>query len=211
MESAPAIQPVSELSALAPDHGKRLLIEAALRLAARNGASLSALGLRELAREADLNANTFYRHFKDLEDLCRAVAQEISVQLMAGLQDARRKAARHADATTGSVQYFIEYVRKNPEAFSVGLRELHSAHSPMRPILQQVLAHIAQESVEQITELDLVPGVDRGTLLQATTAITYYMFYRALDIIERPEQRKAIAEQMVWHIRSVFLGAAQGR
>lgn len=202
---------VSELSSLAPDHGKRRLIEAALRLAARSGAGLSALGLRELAREAELNVNTFYRHFENVEDLGRAMAQELAAQLMSGLQDSRRKAARHADATLGSVQYFLDFVRRNPEAFSIGLRELHSAHSPMRPVLQKVLAQIAAESVDQITELDLVPGVDRPTLLQATTAITYYMFYRALDVIERPEQRKAIAEQMVWHIRSVFLGAAQGR
>lgn len=194
---------------LAPEHGKRRLLEAALRLAARNGTGLSALGLREIAREAELNVNTFYRHFDGIEALGRGVAQSIATQLMAGLREIRVKAARHADATTASVQYFLDYVRRHPEPFAVGLRELHSAHSPMRPILQQVLAQVAEESADQIIELDLVPGAPRATLMQATTAITYQMFYRALDVIEQPAQRKRIGEELVWHIRAVFLSAAQ--
>jgi len=46
--------------------GKRLLMEAALRLTSTSR-SLSSLGLRELAREAGLNPNTFYRHFRDVD------------------------------------------------------------------------------------------------------------------------------------------------
>ena len=48
--------------------GRERLIQAALRLASRTR-SLTHLGIRELAREADLNPNTFYRHFGTIEDL----------------------------------------------------------------------------------------------------------------------------------------------
>ena len=191
--------------------GKRRLIEAALRLGARDGATLSSLGLRELAREAELNHNTFYRHFSDFESLTQAAAEEVARQLMDGMRTARLRAQKHADATRGAVNYFLDFVTEHPEPFIVGLREIHSAHSPMRRILQKVLEQIATESVQQIVELDLVPGVDRASLLQATTAITYHMFYRALDVLEHPEQRKLVAEQMVRHIRAVFLGVAQAR
>src|SRR5690242_10456677 len=85
-------------------NGKRRLIEAALRLGAR-GASLTSLGLRELAREAGLNHNTFYRHFRDLDELAAALTEEISSQLMAGLKEVRRNAATHADATVGAAEY----------------------------------------------------------------------------------------------------------
>ena len=44
--------------------GKLKLIQAALRLITQSR-SLTSLGLRELAREAGLNPNTFYRHFKN--------------------------------------------------------------------------------------------------------------------------------------------------
>ena len=51
-----------------PDAGGReRLIGAALKLAAEKR-SLLALGVRELGRMAGLNPNTFYRHFKTLDE-----------------------------------------------------------------------------------------------------------------------------------------------
>ena len=60
--------------------GKRLLMEAAMRLASSRR-SLSSIGLRELAREAGLNPNTFYRHFADVDDLGLAIIRDIATQL----------------------------------------------------------------------------------------------------------------------------------
>ncbi|MGA4815143.1 TetR family transcriptional regulator [Pseudomonas aeruginosa] len=40
--------------------------------------SLGAIGLRELAREAGLNPNTFYRHFRDIDDLGLTMIRDIS-------------------------------------------------------------------------------------------------------------------------------------
>lgn len=188
--------------------GKRRLIEAALKLGAR-GVSLSALGLRELAREADLNHNTFYRHFHDLDELGATAAEHVAAQVMAGMHEVRRKAARHADATKAAVDYFLDFVKKNPDPFIVGQREVHSLHSPMRGALLKVVDRIAEESVDQIVEGDLVPNVEREALKQATLAITWHMFGRALDYLENPSQRRAIAEQMTWTIRAIFLGAAK--
>lgn len=187
-------------------HGKQRLIEAALRLAARDGAALSTLGLRELAREAGLNHNTFYRHFADLDDLGRAATEAVAAQLLAGMKAIRRDAARHADATIGVADYFLDFARDNPDLILVGLRELHGHDSPMRRILRRMLDDIASENVEQIVAMELVPGLLPQTLLQACSAITYYMFYRALDYIERPEQRPHIRDDIVSFIRSQFLG-----
>ena len=47
--------------------GKLKLVQAALRLITQSR-SLTSLGLRELAREAGLNPNTFYRHFRNLDE-----------------------------------------------------------------------------------------------------------------------------------------------
>lgn len=189
-----------------PPGGKQRLIDAALRLAAREGAGLSSLGLRELAREAGLNHNTFYRHFGDLNELGEAAATAVTAQLMAALKEIRRNAARHADATIGSADYFLDFARDHPELIIVGLRELHSTDSPMRHALQKALKDIALESVEQIVSMNLVPGVERDALLQATSAITYYMLYRGLDYLEQPRQRRVIRDEIVSFIRSQFMG-----
>lgn len=187
--------------------GKQKLIEAALRLAARDGVTLSSLGLRELAREAGLNHNTFYRHFGGLDDLASAAAEQVTGRIMAGLKEVRRSAATHADATVGAAKYFLDFVQKNEDAFVVGLREIHSIASPMRRLMRKVLDDVATESVEQITSMNLVPGVSPERLQEATSAIAYYMFYRALDFIEHPEEREHITADIVNFARALFLGS----
>jgi AcrR family transcriptional regulator len=194
-----------------PLSGRQRLIDAALRLAARDGSTLSSLGLRELAREAGLNHNTFYRHFDHPEELGAAAAEEIAAQIMAGMGEVRRRAERHHDATIGAVEYFIEFVLVNADVFRVGIRELHSASSPMRPVLLRVLDAIAQASVEQIRERKLVPLEDTALLFEVALDITRYLFAASLDIIERPRERKALALRYVAHIRRQFIGAMASR
>lgn len=188
--------------------GKRRLIDAGLRLAASQGVGLSSIGLRELAREAGLNHNTFYRHFGDMEDLARTAVEDVVEQMMAGIKEVRRNAARHADATQGTVAYFLDFVEHHPELFTVGVRELHGGSPAMRRILRQAVDDIAAESVEQIASMDLAPGLSRETLLQTTSAITYAMLYHALIYLDHPEQRSLIAAQLVSVIRMLFFGAA---
>jgi AcrR family transcriptional regulator len=72
--------------------GKRKLIDAALRLTA-GGRSFASLGLRELAREAALNPNTFYRHFDTLDDLAREAVESVSRRLRPMLRRERWLAA----------------------------------------------------------------------------------------------------------------------
>jgi TetR/AcrR family transcriptional regulator, fatty acid biosynthesis regulator len=200
------IHPVVETTGAAVPDGKRRLIEAALRLTAQ-GTSFSSLGIRELAREAGLNHNTFYRHFENLEELTLTAARHISRQLMDGLRDVRARAARHSDATQGAVDYFFDLVARDPAPFLVGLRELHGGSLPIRRLMRQIVAEIAAESVEQIVEMQLAPGLSEESLLQVTQPITYYMFYRALEFLDAPEQRSRIARDTVRFIRQQFLGA----
>jgi AcrR family transcriptional regulator len=207
------VNPVQQEKPLHPA-GKQKLIEAALRVCAREGTTLSSLGLRELAREAGLNHNTFYRHFDDIEDLAEAAATEIAGQIMAGMKEVRARSEKHADATVGAVEYFLDFVQRSPEAFIVGLRELHGGSPPMREIFRRVIDYIAAESVDQITSMNLVPGLQPDMLLQTTRPIAYFMFYRSRDLIDHPEQRAAITQQMVGFIRTQFFGALalqQGR
>lgn len=199
---------MQRLNGAVSGNGKERLIAAAVRLAARDGASLSSLGLRELAREAKLNHNTFYRHFSDTNDLGRAAAQAVAAKVMAGMKEIRRNAARHADATVGAADYMLDFARENPDIVIVGLRELHSSGSPMRKALQEVFEHIAEESVAQIESMNLAPGISREALLQATRAIAYNMLCRALDYLEQPRRRREIRDEIVGFARAQFLGRA---
>lgn len=210
--------------------GKRSLLDAALRLMARTH-SLSSLGLRELAREAGLNPNTFYRHFGSIEELGLLLIGQIGTQLRTPLRHLRREAAQRtlqlecseqllgADLSRGrlvcheTVQLFFDFVARNPDSFIVGMRELHGASPVLRQALRDLLADFAQDMAEDIAEFRLVPGVDEETLLRMASLITRHLFVMAQEYLERPERQDAVsaeAEEMIITLLAGALALRQG-
>lgn len=210
--------------------GKRLLLDAALRLMARTH-SLSSLGLRELAREAGLNPNTFYRHFGSIEELGLLLINQIGLQLRMPLRELRREAAQRtlqqerseqllgANLSRGrlvcreTVQLFFDFVARNPDSFIVGMRELHGASPVLRQALRDLLADFAQDMAEDIADFRLVPGVDDATLLRMASAITRHLFVLAQEYLERPERQEAVrgeAEELIITLLAGALVLRQG-
>lgn len=209
--------------------GKRLLMEAALRLTTRSR-SISALGLRELAREAGLNPNTFYRHFRDIEELGLSIIAEMAQQLRQPLRDLRRRAAESVMppeqanigwddnpglnlqkailSTRETVKLFFDYVAQNPSAFIVGVCELHGASPVLRQALRQVMADFATDMAEDIRELRLLPPLDEQTVREVGEAVSREMFQLSMDYIEQPERREAICTQAETLVTLLFTGAA---
>jgi TetR/AcrR family transcriptional regulator, fatty acid biosynthesis regulator len=218
--------PAAEKATDAP--GKTLLLEAALRLTSTSR-SLSNLGLRELAREAGLNPNTFYRHFKDVDDLGLTVIRQISTQLRQPLRDLRREAAERAvqsaqedapklfgiDLQRGrrvcheTVQLFFDFVAQHPEAFIIGVRELHGASAVLRAALQEVMDEFAADMAEDIVAFKLLPDiVNPGVVLQVSNLISRNLFQLSLDYIGQPESREAICALAEEQIVMLFTGAS---
>ena len=207
--------------------GKRLLIEAALKLTTTTR-SLSALSLREVAREAGLNPNTFYRHFKNFDDLGLAIIREMTQELRQPLRDLRREAAdsvskgtavswqenpklnllRSMEVTRVTVKLFFDYVEDHPNAFILGVRELHGASPVMRNALRSMMNDFAQDIAEDIQILNLLPEVNQATLLDIAEVIGREMFLLSMDYIEQPEQRSQICEKAQRLITSLTVGHA---
>ncbi|MDY6921849.1 MAG: TetR family transcriptional regulator [Pseudomonadota bacterium] len=209
--------------------GKRLLMEAALKLHA-NTRSLNALSLRELAREAGLNPNTFYRHFRDFDDLGLAIIEEMSREIRQPLRALRRRAAesvtppgaplpawdqdaglnlaRAMAANRATVRLFFDYVAGNPNAFILGIRELHGASPVLRSALRQVMADFARDMAEDVRQLQLVPDLNPEELYAIAETISREMFQLSMDYIEQPDQRQAICQQAERMITALTMGSA---
>lgn len=209
--------------------GKRLLMEAALRLTARSR-SLSAVGLRELAREAGLNPNTFYRHFKSIDELGLAIIEEMARQIRQPLRDLRRQAAAavmpeagtHASweenpalalqrgmmVTQQTVRLFLDYTLEHPNAFIMGVRELHGASPVLRTALRQMMKDFAADMAADIQALNLLPLRDEQAIQEVATVVSREMFQLSMDYIEQPEQREAIRRHAETMITNLFTGAS---
>ncbi|BFN12585.1 MULTISPECIES: TetR family transcriptional regulator [Marinobacter] len=186
--------------------GKLKLVQAALRLITQSR-SLTSLSLRELAREAGLNPNTFYRHFRNLDEFGLQVLGYIAEDMKAGVRQLRQMADSSEQASHDTVTFVYHYFLANPAATTVAVRELHGPSPVLRRALEAQLDASAREMAEDILERGLVPGVDEVVVQEISNMTIRYILFRAMDYIEKPEQRERIQVETERFINRQFRGA----
>ncbi len=198
-------------------------MEAALELAATTR-SIASLGLREVARHAGLNPNTFYRHFRDFDDLGVAMLKDLGTALRAGLRERRmqpaQKGFRLADFSSPSeglleaqaiaresVGLVLDFVTEHREAYIVGVRELYGTSPVMREAMRDLLEGIAQDMTEDLMEVLKLPGVDPDELIEIARLIVRQMVFFSMDYLEQDANRPEIRRQAERFILLLFWGA----
>lgn len=190
--------------------GKLKLLQAALRLITTSR-SLTSLGIREMARAASLNPNTFYRHFRDLDDFGLFVLEYVAGEVKAQVRQLRQQAASSDQAARDTVAFVYDYFRDNPAILTVAVRELHGPSPVLRRAIDEQLEAAAREMTEDTVERRLVPDVEHTTLLDIARTTVRYMLFRGMDYIEYPEQQDAIRLETVRFLRRQFAGALAER
>ncbi|GAB7544814.1 TetR family transcriptional regulator [Cupriavidus sp. CuC1] len=191
--------------------GKRKLIDAALRLAAARR-SFAGLGLRELAREAGLNPNTFYRHFRDMEDLALTAVAEVGNELRPMLRAVRWAVAQDnpGEVATRACDAFFAYADAHPDAFFVGVCGSTGPQPALREAVRQVLADIAGEMAEDIERLELCPGLSRPIIDDLCGYVVSYLFHLSTDYLEdNAKGRRLRIQQSKQLISWLLRGAAE--
>ncbi|RFU45348.1 TetR family transcriptional regulator [Paraburkholderia sp. DHOC27] len=192
---------------LAP--GKRRLIEAALRLTA-GGRSFASLGLREIAREAGLNPNTFYRHFDTLDDLAREALGWVSRRLRPMLRRERWLAAHdepHSVPRRACVAFFT-FALENREAFLSALAEYHGSSPALRAAVRTNLHEVAAEMADDVVQLKLMPALNPATVDEVCTQIVLQLFHLSQEYIGNAPHRGALIEYAERFIVRLFVGAS---
>ncbi|MEQ1438010.1 TetR family transcriptional regulator [Fontimonas sp. SYSU GA230001] len=210
-------------AAVAHRSGRQKLMEAALQLAASTR-SLASLGLREVARQAGLNPNTFYRHFRSFDDLGLAVIDDLAGELRQGLRERRRRSAvsaalasRPGDAAQvlrqaepvvrESVALVLDFVTEHQQAYVVGIRELHGTSPVLRDALRRVFDQLAADMAEDVLEMMPLPQMDPQSVREIAAAVIRQMAFFSMDYLEQPSQREAICGQAERFILMLLWGA----
>lgn len=95
---------------------RRSLVEAAFsQLSAER--SFASLSLREVAREAGIAPTSFYRHFRDVDELGLTMVDESGLMLRQLMRQARQRIAKGGSVIRTSVSTFMEFIGNNPNAF----------------------------------------------------------------------------------------------
>ncbi|MDE9558135.1 HTH-type transcriptional repressor FabR, partial [Xenorhabdus bovienii] len=100
---------VTGIRAKQKEKTRRSLIEAAFsQLSAER--SFTSLSLREVAREAGIAPTSFYRHFRDVDELGLTMVDESGLMLRQLMRQARQRIAKGGSVIRTSVSTFMEFI-----------------------------------------------------------------------------------------------------
>ena len=180
-------------------------MEAATRLAARQGAT--SLVLREIAREAGLNHNTFYRHFADLESLMQAIVESFGDQLRQGLSDARATLRPGEAPTQKVIGWLFDFARSHRDVFIVAMRERFGPPGPVRDAVQGLLEQLTKDTQRDLTMIGFLPDVDPDYVHRLLEVSVNEVFRHCIEYLEEPQRRPALLVATQELLETMLAGA----
>jgi AcrR family transcriptional regulator len=186
---------------------KQELFQAALNLIGPQK-SIASLSLREVARAAGIAPNSFYRHFKDIDELAIELIDRAGVVLRQILHQARLKASKQNSIIRSSVEVFIEQLDTDEGNLSLLLREGYTGSIPYKLAVERQLNYFQQELQDDLIRLERLNNSKLAHPDIAAKAITQLVFNMGAKVIDMPTaERKETAEQTMIMIRMILEGA----
>ncbi|MCJ8160452.1 HTH-type transcriptional repressor FabR [Acinetobacter zhairhuonensis] len=183
------------------------LFQAALKLIGPEK-SIASLSLREVAREAGIAPNSFYRHFKDIDELAIELIDRSGIVLRQILHEARLKAIKQSGIIRSSVEVFIEQLNTDEGNLSLLLREGYTGSTSYKQAVDRQLNFFQQELKDDLIRLERLNHSKMAHPELAAKAITQLVFHMGAKVIDLPNhERKAVAEQTMIMIRMILEGA----
>lgn len=170
--------------------------------AERNFASLS---LREVAREAGIAPTSFYRHFRDVDELGLTMVDESGLMLRQLMRQARQRIAKGGSVIRTSVSTFMEFIGNNPNAFRLLLRERSGTSAAFRAAVAREIQHFIAELADYLELENHMPRAFTEAQAEAMVTIVFSAGAEALDV--GVEQRRQLEERLVLQLRMISKGA----
>ncbi|WP_313660384.1 HTH-type transcriptional repressor FabR, partial [Acinetobacter variabilis] len=162
---------------------KEELFQAALNLIGPQK-SISSLSLREVAREAGIAPNSFYRHFKDIDELAIELIDRAGIVLRQILNESRLKASKQNSIIRSSVEVFIAQLDADEGNLSLLLREGYTGSKSYKQAVERQLNYFQQELQEDLIRLERLNNKKLFHPEIAARAITQLVFNMGANVID---------------------------
>jgi AcrR family transcriptional regulator len=193
------------------DLTRNSLLQAALALMGE-GRSFTSLGIREIAREAAMVPNAFYRHFRNTDELGLELVEETGVTLRRLLREARQSAVAEVDMVRRSVTVYHQYVIENRLLFLFVSSERSGGSRILRMAIRNEVTHFTNEMAQDFRRLGVYKELSTASLQMVCGLIVTTMLAAAPEILDLPAQQPLLEGEMmenfVRQLQVVLLGAA---
>lgn len=185
------------------------LLNAALRLVGPSR-SVSNLTLREVAREAGVAPNSFYRHFRDVDALAIALIDEAGESLRRIIWEARSHVGQGGSLIRSSVQTFMQQLHSGDQHLPLLLREGTAASAAFKAAVDAQLSFFETELTTDLQRLVAEQGQHLPRPDLVARAITRLVFAMGGQALDAPEPRlESLIDDTSEMIRMIMRGALQ--
>jgi AcrR family transcriptional regulator len=188
------------------------LLRAALALMGE-GRSFTSLGLREIAREAGVVPNAFYRHFRNTDELGLVLVEEVGVTLRRLLREARKVDVAPRDMLRRSVSVYQDYVKLNRLQFMFISSERSGGSRILRLAIRNDVTHFTNEMAQDFRIRGLFTQLPTANLQMVCGMIVMTMLAAATDILDLPPDQPLLEAEMtenfVQQLKIILSGATR--
>ena len=193
------------------DITRNSLLQAALALMGE-GRSFTSLGIREIAREAGMVPNAFYRHFRTTDELGLELVEEVGVTLRRLLREARQSGVTEVDIVRRSVKVYHQYVVENRLLFLFVSSERSGGSRILRLAIRNEVSHFTNEMAQDFRRLGVYKELATANLQMVCSLIVTTMLAAAPEILDLPPDQPMLEDEMmenfVKQLQLVLLGAS---
>ena len=185
---------------------RRALIDAAFnQLSAEK--SFSNLSLREVAREAGIAPTSFYRHFRDMDELGLTMVDETGLILRQLMRQARKRIERGGSIIVISVETFFEFITERPNMFRLLLRESSCTSQEFRTAAAREIQHFVAELNEYIVVQEKDSRYLAYVQAEGMVTIVFTAGSHALDMSNK--EREELKRRLILQLRMIAKGAVK--
>lgn len=185
------------------ENTRRTIINAALSQLSADK-SFASISLREVAREANIAPTSFYRHFKDMEELGLTLVDECGLALRQLMRQARKRIEGGGSVISTSVTTFMEFTEANPNIFRLLFHERSGTTFALRTAVSREIHIFIAELAEFLQGLGYEP-VSAFNQAEAMVVVVFNAGAESLDC-DRIE-RESISQRAIWQLRYIAAGA----
>jgi len=171
---------------------RQSILNAALTLSTTKG--LHALSLREVTREAGVAPATFYRYFRDMDELGLTLVDQVGMKLRHMMRQARSRVRMEGSLVATSIETFMSFLDENPELFQLLMGDLTGGPKAFRTAIFEE----KQRFVDDLA-MDLSNDVQTVALPEHYPVIAEMMinlvFQGGIEALHLPKKDKKLFEQ----------------
>lgn len=194
-----------------PGETRDKLMAAALSLVGK-GRHFASLGIREVTREAGIVPTSFYRHFRNMDDLGLQLVDELGLVLRKMMREARANVLQADKLMAESVAIFISHVEANRSCFFFMAQGLAGESRAVQEGIRSEMRFFASELANDLRRMRLVDHLNDRDLDLTCDLVVRSVAFSLTDLLgispDDEYQIRQVKTRTTRFLQLIFVGAA---